>query len=45
MCMKKRIDITLDEEVIEELDKKRKLVPRSPYINEVLKKHLKKTKK
>ena len=33
--MKKRVSITLDEEVVKFIDKKRKNVPRSTYVNEI----------
>lgn len=39
---KKKIMINVDEEVLEEFDKKIGLVKRSAYINEMLKKEIKK---
>jgi hypothetical protein len=36
--MKKRIQITVDEDALTKLDKKRGLVPRATYINELIKK-------
>jgi len=35
--MKKQINITIDEKILIKLNKKRKLVPLSSYINEILK--------
>jgi metal-responsive CopG/Arc/MetJ family transcriptional regulator len=34
--MKIKINVTVDEELIEKLDKKRGLIPRSTYINELI---------
>jgi len=39
--MKVRFSITLDKELVEKIDKKRKDVPRSAYVNKLLLKLLK----
>lgn len=44
-CMKNRVTISLDEELIKILDKKRNGIPRSYYINKLLKERLKGGKK
>jgi metal-responsive CopG/Arc/MetJ family transcriptional regulator len=36
--MKKRIQITVDEDLLEKLDDKRGLIPRATYINNLIKK-------
>lgn len=43
--MKTQINITIDKEVLGKIHKKRKLVPLSIYINEMLKNMLKKNGK
>lgn len=40
--MKQRISITIDEHVLKELDKRRGLVPRSRFVEEILKRGLRK---
>jgi hypothetical protein len=34
--MKKKVNITLDEEILKKLDKERGLIPLSTYINKIL---------
>ena len=34
--MKKRFSVTIDEELVEKIDKERGLVPRSAYIEKIL---------
>jgi metal-responsive CopG/Arc/MetJ family transcriptional regulator len=38
--MKQKVSLTLDEEIIKEIDKKRGLIPRSTFVEQLLKKVL-----
>ena len=40
-----RISMTIDAETLKKLDKKRRFVPRSVYVDQVIQKHLKKGEK
>ena len=40
--MKKKFTITIDPKVIEQIDEQRGLIPRSPYIEDCLKRRLSK---
>ena len=43
--MKKVISLNLENEVIEQIDEARNGIPRSPYVNKILKEWLKKRRK
>ena len=34
--MKKKISITIDEKLLEKIDKEREMIPRSPYIEKLM---------
>ncbi|MCK5018108.1 MAG: hypothetical protein KAS32_13710 [Candidatus Peribacteraceae bacterium] len=40
MSDKKRVNISLSKETFDEIEKRRGLIPRSTYINDILKKEL-----
>ena len=43
--MRKHYDVTLDEDVLKQVDKKRGIIPRSTLINDLLKKWLEEKEK